>query len=154
MKLLQPAIAFMLLLLLCNCSNNSDVNEMPIFDENESLLVTEPWEHYSIRELSAKEQKTYSKITKAFYEQVFKQKGVLDDSSFCGQYEPRKITIDSIKPFYDFGTYKGAYVVTFIINGFYNRDYRYYVSFSEDYSAISLKKEKESSYGEIRSLNT
>ena len=68
-------------------------------------------------------EKKLKEITNAFYQQSFVDKGITDDSSFCGTYEPRNITIDSFLPLYNYGVYGDGkvFVLTFAINGFYTR---------------------------------
>ena len=68
-------------------------------------------------------EKKLKEITNAFYQQSFIDKGITDDSSFCGNYEPRNITLDSFLPLYNYGVYENGkvFVLTFAINGFYAR---------------------------------
>ena len=96
---------FLLLLasaLICGCSTKSN-------DESTS----QEGDCFSIN------TRILNGITDAFYQQSFVEKGITDDSSFCGYYEPRLINRNSFMPLYNYGIYDSTYVVTFSINGFY-----------------------------------
>jgi hypothetical protein len=132
-------------LVLCSCAKAVDNATSNIKEDtdNESLLVLDARTKFATQELSAENQKLYTNIAKAFYEQIIKSNDVKDDSSFCGYYEPRHITIDSIKPFLDFGTFQDAYVLTFIINGFYYDVNDFEILLNDDQSGFTFDKEKD-----------
>ena len=87
--------------LICGCSK-SDIEEQTI----DSFKI---------------DNKMLDEITNTFYQQSFVEKGVTDDSSFCGYYEPRLINQHSFMPLYNYGIYGSTYVITFAINGFYGK---------------------------------
>ena len=140
MRLYKALSVILFAVCLCSCINSS--NQASYKDENESLLITDFWDNFSPQTLSKENQKKFIDITRAFYEQSFQLKEVSDDSSFCGYYSPRKITIDSIMPFYDCGQYNGAYILTFIVNGFFYKYNEFEIIFNEDYSSFVFLGEK------------
>ena len=133
---------------LCSCASNaSNITSNIVEDiDNESLLVLDTRVKFTAQELSAKEQKLYTDITEAFFEQIIKGDNVKDDSSFCGYYELRQITIDSIKPFLDFGTFQDAYILTFIINGFYYDINDFDILLNDEKTAFTFDKEKDEQF--------
>lgn len=85
---------------------------------SEDSFSTSSLPSISNRELP--DEKTISVITNDFYEQSFKAKGITDDSSFCGYYEPREISINSFVPIYYYGcVFNETYIFTYMINGFH-----------------------------------
>lgn len=138
MKIFKSVALILTFLTICSCRHQTTPA-----NENESLLVTDYWNNYSTQRLSESDQKLYENITSSFYEQSFILKNVIDDSTFCGHYSSRSITIDSIKPFYDCGKYNDAHILTFIINGFFYTYDVFRLSFNEDSSSFVFNKEKE-----------
>ena len=115
MRFIRVLLNILFIGLICGCSSNStsasDTANQSSF-EDEQIIVSTSY-HSPISE------DILNEITNAFYQQSFVEKGVTDDSSFCGHYEPRLINLNSFMPLYNYGIYPSYYVLTFAINGFY-----------------------------------
>ena len=72
---------------------------------------------------ASNEYTIYDEITDAFYKQKFVDKGIEDDSHFCGYYQPRKIEKNSFLMMAHYGELDGYHVSRFMINGFENEGF-------------------------------
>ena len=134
-------------LLICSCSSaNIDSNDDSTNPTNNDSGYVEPLKEdpYPIS------NEKLNQITNAFYQQSFAEKGIDDDSSFCGFYEPRLININSFLPLYNYGMYNSTYVITFAINGFYGRADSYYsIEIKDGKLSLSMKALEEIAATEI-----